>query len=425
MKKLLTKTIIVATCALFSACDSQDSSPPGSKLGGASSTGGGYSQKGTHQMLEIAKEQLSTGILSSPDELFRNFPEDFKREEIARIIKEIEFMPKERRERDGSFLKFDYDQNKKTIIATQDFYIIYNFPSIHSLDTLEFIKAIRNIQQDILHEFSHFLKIGQSAESDFTSEVFAYYLKSNLAGIFYRCSNEKYKVAVNPYTKIMVMGNSSYDGYPFGSYDYQDDDIYDYLFSDEDEDEEFYVLEDLEDLQSSHQYHLLLRNRNLDSVYSWDRIFRDIDKTTDENRNSGSAYSIQLNSASVEEEIVTFSDNIIDDKREASYEGGEDIEYAYTLDAELSIDKKSLKAKLTTQVDVEITNDPNNLNETAREEFTKSLLSKLDNSEFEGQNFDCEFKFKPILIQPFIDYPVEYYGDENIDKIYEFIEEEE
>lgn len=202
--------ILLASCAQESPSVNKidTSAASGIKQQGASSGGGGYSQQPTHQMLDIAKLSLADAVNNTPDEFFSKFPARYSKENIVKIIRDIKFMPKERRERDGSYLKMDYDSATDSLIATYDFYVVYNFPSLMSLASQpeQFREAINNIQTDIVHELSHLLGIGTSLGSNFTSELFSNEFLGSLKSVRYVCENEKNVMTFYPYKAAFFIG---------------------------------------------------------------------------------------------------------------------------------------------------------------------------------------------------------------------------
>lgn len=176
-----------------------------SKQEGVASGGGGYSQRPTSQVLEVAKLSLAKTLETAPDVLFTEFPAEFNKSKLSEIIRKIEFRPTERRERDGSYLKLDYDSKTNAIFATYDFYIIYNVPSIFSMKVEDLNKMVEDIQKDILHEVSHLLGIGKSSETDLTSQLFGYYFMSKLKSAEYLCDSDNFQMKYSPYARTFLI----------------------------------------------------------------------------------------------------------------------------------------------------------------------------------------------------------------------------
>jgi hypothetical protein len=197
------------TLTLLTLLGCGDSSAKGPSLEGVASGGGGYSQRPTSQILEVAKQNLATIIETSPEIIFSEFPAEYNKNKLAEIIRKIEFRPSERRERDGSYLKLDYDKSSNSIYATYDFYIIYNVPSIFSLKEAELNKMVEDIQQDILHEVSHLLGIGKTSETDISSQLFSYNLINKLKLAEYSCETDKLQMKFSPYAGAFLIRDKS------------------------------------------------------------------------------------------------------------------------------------------------------------------------------------------------------------------------
>lgn len=230
----LTSTLILFFMSIFLSSCSDDKNIYDKQ--GTSSGGGGFAQSGTSQLLDFAKNHLADSIAIMPNSFFSEFPEEYNKLAISQIIRDLKFLPTERRQRNGQYLKLDYDKNKKSLIATYDFYVIYNVSSVESLFFPEdkVTKVVYEIQQDILHELSHLLGIGVTATTDSTSRFFAISILQSIRELIYSCKSKDYNLSFSPYGKLLEIEPSSNTGAIIESNDMEDkvslwDDFNEYL----------------------------------------------------------------------------------------------------------------------------------------------------------------------------------------------------
>lgn len=201
--KLGLLTLILSLLGLSVGCKNTDQQ-------GVASGGGGYAQSGTAQILEYAKNHLADAIENTPEIFFQEFPSEYDKHVMAQIIRELKFLPTERRQRDGQYLKLDYNKKNRSLIATYDFYVVYNVGSI-----IEFIEdgifkddskvqtMIQAMQRDILHEFSHLLEIGNTGQTDTTSQIFANSFLEAISDIKFQCNSTEFTIKFWPYAKTL------------------------------------------------------------------------------------------------------------------------------------------------------------------------------------------------------------------------------
>lgn len=392
------------------------------KQEGASSGGGGYSQQATHQMLDIVKKSLAEKILNLPEEFFINFPQEYKQDKIATIINNIEFKPDDRRQRDGSFLKMDYDKDTDTLIATYDFYVIYNFPSFLSLARKpeKFVEAYEDIEIDILHELSHLLGIGTSAKSNFTSEVFSNEFLFTMKSVRYVCENEKLRMGFYPYKKTLFLEtknkNYRYSGLieDMKNYPIDDANLEEFLGN---EDNASALLDNNYNFWSGFQVDLLTNYftaEGFGSASLWAEGVKDIYRA-DSNELESKTYGFIFENT--DENGLRFESKILDKWRESS-SSDEKVSYGeYSQDVKTHLEFNSDFSKARWNYDLKV-------------EFVDGLTpkqlehleeAKIRRGEFNvAEDFTCEAKVKPFLLEPFLKYPVESVHSPNFIKLTEF-----
>lgn len=390
------------------------------KKGGASSGGGNYSQQPTHQMLEIAKLSLSETISNLPEEFFADFPEEYKRDTIVEIIKNIRFEPQKRTIRDGSYIKMDYDKNTNTLVATYDFYVIYNFPSLLSLikKPEKFREELANIQIDILHEFSHLLKIGDAVDTNFTSELFAGEFLGTMQSVRYICDNDQMKMAFYPYKKVFLLEKiNTSNSFSFINHLAE-------MYPGDADVEEFFETEELtnERLANGSEFWQdfeinLLSNYLMDpkvegSVSSWEEsIINFYDLIAKENEPNSSVFGFTFDTSKSSHE---FESQILDIGRVSS-NGSEVVgfgEYRQKLLSHLKFNSDYSKASWTYDLKVEFVDE---LTDKQKENLS---TAKKDRGEI---NFSEEFECKKIVptfpVKPFLLYPMNTLNSPNMKKL--------
>lgn len=441
MKIYLKRTSILFAAALLLASCAQESPSvnnfdksklDGIKQEGASSGGGGYSQQPTHQVLEIAKQGLADSIRNAPDEFFSKFPPEYPKEKLVQIIRDVKFMPQERRERDGSYLKMDYDTETNSLIATYDFYVIYNFPSLLSLvqKPEKLREAISNIQTDILHELSHLLGIGKSLDSNLTSEVFANEFFATIRSIRYLCENEDAFMAFFPYKSTFFISHKKDDEFFQNLHDYEWHD-FDLEEMFENQSQATSRLENSEDFFEDFESHFYWQFADIDdsngSTFNWEQGITSIQEA----KLGQTHYSLTEDGKMVEVKKLPvygfmFSDSAdqqnfyskINDTGHTSSDWSEPASYGkYTkiLNTSLSFDENFSSAKFYYDLDVEFSEALDNL-QLKHQDDAKVRRGK---NHYELTFNQCVKKVEPFALDLFIKYPISGLKDDNFGKLFD------
>ena len=133
--------------------------------GGKSSGGGGYMTKDSKKFLELMSQSLARIIRRADDNIFKDLPQDWDKEKLARIIERVRLYDKKFKIREegvegaGEELMFDYGEDDKGpyIAALRQFFIIYGKEPVDYKKYLVSDEGVLNIFDKLLHEVAHHL----------------------------------------------------------------------------------------------------------------------------------------------------------------------------------------------------------------------------------------------------------------------------
>lgn len=161
---------------------------------GTISGGGGFADTYALEMLAIAKNSLGDMIENASPKLFSNLPEDKGQQWLANLIRKIEYRPEEclnpeKCIRYNRPLKFDYNLDEQTIIATKYFSSTFPYGRIWTRSASERLRILFEVYLDIMHEVAHFYDIGITEQTDKDAEMWAYkFIFTHLGAEKYICT---------------------------------------------------------------------------------------------------------------------------------------------------------------------------------------------------------------------------------------------
>ena len=99
--------------------------------------------------------------------ILSNLPSGWDKESLANVIENISLLFQAEVSRDGKTLLFDYDSEKKMIMALKGFFVAYAPYSVGHVSEA----MINDLKLKLLHESSHLFGYNERKASDFSIEV--------------------------------------------------------------------------------------------------------------------------------------------------------------------------------------------------------------------------------------------------------------
>jgi hypothetical protein len=126
-------------------------------LPGSSSGGGGFAGENSKILLDKSSSELATILRTLEPGSFKNLPNSWTPEKMARVLEAIELKPRftDMRVRHGKELVFDYNEQTNKITALPPFFTTYNVVAVHDEPLWKIRPYIKNIQRYLLHELGH------------------------------------------------------------------------------------------------------------------------------------------------------------------------------------------------------------------------------------------------------------------------------
>lgn len=140
---------------------------PSANMGGVA-TGGGYYDKNGNKLLTNVSNLLSAQVRRASVGIFDGLlPSTFSKDDLAQAIENVKTMPLEERQRNGTLLVFDYDKQKRLLIALKPFFYQYGMAPEGSVSP----DVLKDLKIKLLHEAAHLAGIG--IDDDDEAEKFA------------------------------------------------------------------------------------------------------------------------------------------------------------------------------------------------------------------------------------------------------------
>lgn len=157
-------------------------------LAGTGSGAGGAYDDYAHIQIKQAQAFLVRIFTGMSESHFKDFPEPYNNREtlidlFENKIEHLDETPK----RDGQALLFDYDEDEGKLFYTNRFVEQYGVGKFKKA-ALKNLAEIEEVSGLILHEFSHLLKIGQSAQTNVKSSIFSTVFMNSVLSEKHLCS---------------------------------------------------------------------------------------------------------------------------------------------------------------------------------------------------------------------------------------------
>lgn len=176
---ILPLCLVLGACQNKTANDTVAPAPVVPQSEGNSSGGGGFGDESSMQLLKWSQQIVTRGLRQTNSEVFKNLPQGWNPERLAKLIETIRPEPNKVVYRYDRELMFDYvvpKEGEPYIIATNLFFRAFSSVPVTGMPADSREPYLREIRNRLLHETSHILGIGTSEASDYKARVFANYL---------------------------------------------------------------------------------------------------------------------------------------------------------------------------------------------------------------------------------------------------------